>query len=57
MTLMKHLLSVVAERLRKAFKVMYEFLEKHGFFNAIVENLVRLCFFLIILYIFGIVVW
>lgn len=54
---MKHLLSVVAERLRKAFKVMYEFLEKHGFFNAIVENLVRLCFFLIILYIFGIVVW
>lgn len=54
---MKYLLSIAIERLKKVLKIMCEFLDKHGFFNAIVENAVKFIFFLLILYIFGKVVW
>lgn len=53
---MKHLLSVLIEQLRKAFKTMYIFFIEHGLFNAIVENVVRLIFVIIIFYIFDVVV-
>ena len=54
---MKRLLSVLIKQLRKAFKAVYVFFDKHGLFNAIVENMVKLVFIIIVFYIFGTVVW
>mgnify|MGYP001155403906 CR=1 FL=1 len=55
--LMKRIISVVTKQLKRALKTMYIFLEKHGFFNALIENIIKLVIFIIVLYKFKVVVW
>ncbi len=54
---MKRIISVVTKQLKRALKTMYIFLEKHGFFNALIENIIKLVIFIIVLYKFKVVVW
>ena len=55
--LMKRIISAIIKQLKRAFKAMYIFLEKHGFFNALIENIIKLVIFIIVLYKFKVVVW
>lgn len=54
---MKCLLSILIKRLFNGLSNVINFLSRHGFFDAIVENSVKLVFFIIVFYIFGKVVW
>lgn len=54
---MRNLLRRLGRHLGKASKSILEFLEKHGFFDHVVENLVKFIFLIIVFYIFKVFVW
>lgn len=54
---MKNFWSRVLIFLSKVSRSAYDFLDKNGFFDEIVRGIVKLIFFIIILYCFKQVVW
>lgn len=54
---MSHLVSVLIERIRSMLKNVYLFLEKHSFFNVLVEHVVKLFFLILVYYMFKVYVW
>lgn len=43
--------------MKRVFKAIRDFLVPNGFLKALVENIVKLIFFIIVLYIFDVAVW
>ena len=54
---MKNLLRRIASYLKAKKHSIYNFLQKNGFFDEMVRGIVKLFFFIIILYFFKQVVW
>ena len=54
---MKHPVKRIASYLKTKKHFIYNFLQKNGFFDEIVRGIVKLFFFIIILYFFKQVVW
>lgn len=54
---MKNSNGSLIKRFSKALKALLNFLEEHGVINVILENSVKLIFFIIVLYVFGKVIW
>ncbi len=54
---MRNVLSRITIFLRQRNHSIYEFLKQNGFFDEIVRGIVKLVFFIIILYCFKQVVW
>ena len=54
---MKRFIRRIGILLAKRIQSLYEFLKENGFFEEIVRGIVKLVFFIIVLYNFGQVVW
>ncbi len=54
---MKHPVKRIASYLKTKKYSIYNFLQKNGFFDEIVRGIVKIFFFIIILYFFKQVVW
>lgn len=54
---MKHPVKRIASYLKTKKHSMYNFLQKNGFFDEMVRGIVKMFFFVIILYFFKQVVW
>lgn len=54
---MKHPVKRIASYLKTKEHSIYNFLQKNGFFDELVRGIVKMFFFIIILYFFKQVVW